>query len=59
MSNGIKPWENAPSLTRIAASQLAAAQQSNGCVQFWAITTDGILISISQISPGGGWGGWS
>jgi len=28
-------------------------------VQLWAVTNMQQLISISQTSPGGNWGGWS
>lgn len=46
-------WAGAGTVT-----QIAAAQQNNGCVQVWAITTNGVLISTSQTSPGGDWGPW-
>ena len=38
---------------------ITAAQQNNGCIEFWALTLNQELISISQTSPGGDWGGWS
>ena len=47
-------WMNAPQVY-----QLTAAQQNNGCIEFWALTLDQELISISQTSPGGDWGDWS
>jgi hypothetical protein len=38
---------------------LAAAQQSNGCVQFWGLDQNLALWTTSQSSPGGDWAGWS
>jgi hypothetical protein len=39
--------------------ELAAAEQNNGCVQFWGLDTKLQLWSTSQSSPGGNWSGWS
>ena len=51
--SGWANWQDAPGVT-----QIAAAQQNNGCVQLWAVGTDNVLISTSQTSPGGNWTGW-
>ena len=40
-------------------SALTACKQNNGEVQLWAITPDGVLHSICQNSPGGGWSEWT
>jgi hypothetical protein len=55
MANGIKPWENAPRLTRIAASQ----QRGTRGAQLWGIQINNKMTSIFQETPGGGWTGWS
>ena len=47
-------WMKAPQVY-----ELTAAQQNNGCIEFWALTLQQELISISQTSPGGDWGPWS
>ena len=39
--------------------ELAAAQQSNGCVQFWGLDFNLELWTTSQSSPGGDWVAWS
>ena len=39
--------------------ELAAAQQNNGCVQFWGLDTKLQLWSTGQTSPGGNWTAWS
>lgn len=39
--------------------QITAAQQNNGCVQFWATDQKQQLWSIAQTSPGGDWSSWS
>ncbi|MET0646820.1 MAG: hypothetical protein ABW208_09385 [Pyrinomonadaceae bacterium] len=38
--------------------ELTAAEQNNGCVQLWAVSLDQKLGSVTQSSPGGGWGNW-
>jgi len=38
---------------------LAAAQQNNGCVQFWGLDANLELWTTSQSSPGGDWVAWS
>ncbi len=48
-------WDNAPKLFNVAASQ----QGGNRGAQLWAITEDYTLISDFQVTPGGGWSGWS
>ena len=54
MSN-YKPWENAPILTVLAASQQGGSRGA----QLWGITEDYHLVSIYQVSPGGNWSQWS
>jgi len=39
--------------------ELAAAQQNNGCVQFWALDMKLQLWTTGQTSPGGNWSPWS
>jgi hypothetical protein len=39
--------------------ELAAAEQNNGCVQFWALDLKLQLWSTGQSSPGGNWTAWS
>jgi hypothetical protein len=39
--------------------ELAAAQQNNGCAQFWALDTFLRLWTTWQTSPGGNWAAWS
>ena len=39
--------------------ELAAAQQNNGCVQFWALDMKLQLWTTGQTSPGGNWTPWS
>jgi hypothetical protein len=39
--------------------EIAAAQQNNGCVQFWALDMKLQLWSTGQTSPGGNWTPWS
>ena len=39
--------------------ELAAAQQNNGCVQFWGLDSNLELWTTSQSSPGGDWVAWS
>ena len=39
--------------------ELAAAQQNNGCVQFWALDMKLQLWTTGQTSPGGDWTPWS
>ena len=39
--------------------ELAAAQQNNGCVQFWALDMKLQLWSTAQSAPGGDWTAWS
>lgn len=41
------------------AYELAAAQQNNGCVQFWALDMKLQLWSTAQSAPGGDWIAWS
>jgi hypothetical protein len=47
-------WADATSFT-----QMAAAQQNNGCVEFWGIDMNLSVKTIAQTSPGGNWTGWS
>ena len=47
-------WAGATPMT-----QLAAAQQNNGCVQLWGIDENLAVKTISQTSPGGDWNGWT
>lgn len=54
MSTNYKPWENAPLLTVIAASQQGGSRGA----QLWGIQFNNQLFSIYQDSPGGGWSGW-
>jgi hypothetical protein len=54
MSNGIKPWENAPSLTRIAASQQGGTRGA----QLWGIQINNKMTTIFQETPGGSWSSW-
>ncbi|PYS49300.1 MAG: hypothetical protein DMF68_10450 [Acidobacteria bacterium] len=53
MSN-YKPWENAPILTVLAASQQGGSRGA----QLWGIQINNQLNSIYQVSPGGNWSGW-
>ena len=39
--------------------ELTAAQQNNGCVQFWALDMKLQLWTTGQTSPGGNWTPWS
>jgi hypothetical protein len=39
--------------------ELAAAQQTNGCVQFWGLDVNLELWTTSQSSPGGDWVAWA
>jgi hypothetical protein len=39
--------------------ELAAAEQNNGCVQFWGLDTNLQLWTTSQSSPGGNWVAWA
>ncbi len=48
-------WPNGPE----QVLQMTACQQNNGCVQFWVTDDLQQLWTISQTSPGGGWGAWS
>jgi hypothetical protein len=54
MSNGIQPWENAPGLTRIAASQQGGSRGA----QLWGIQINNQMTSIFQETPGGSWSTW-
>jgi hypothetical protein len=47
-------WAGATTFT-----QIAAAQQNNGCVELWGIDLNLSVKTISQTSPGGNWTGWS
>lgn len=48
-------WNGAPKLTNIAACQQGGSRGA----QLWGITEDYSLVSDYQVSPGGGWSGWS
>jgi hypothetical protein len=48
-------WDSAPKLFGIAASQQGGSRGA----QLWGVTQDYMLISDYQVSPGGGWSGWS
>ena len=48
-------WQNAPVLTKLAASQ----QGGNRGAQLWGVQENGTLNTIYQISPGGGWSQWT
>jgi hypothetical protein len=48
-------WKGAPPLSNIAACQLGGSRGA----QIWGVTEDYTLVSDLQISPGGGWSGWS
>jgi len=47
-------WQNAPTLTRITASQQGGSRGA----QFWGVQYDGKLNTIYQGTPGGGWSQW-
>jgi hypothetical protein len=44
-------WQNAPTLTKITASQ----QGGNRGAQLWGVQANGTLNTIYQVTPGGGW----
>jgi hypothetical protein len=48
-------WNGAPPLANIAACQQGGSRGA----QLWGITEDGTLVTDYQVSPGGGWSGWS
>jgi hypothetical protein len=48
-------WNGAPKLINIAACQQGGSRGA----QLWGITDDYVLVSDYQVSPGGGWSGWS
>jgi hypothetical protein len=48
-------WNGAPPLTNIAACQQGGTRGA----QLWGITRKYTLITDYQVSPGGGWSGWS
>src|SRR5438876_996566 len=48
-------WPNGPQ----QVVNMTACQQNNGCVQLWVTDDQQQLWTISQTSPGGGWGAWS
>ena len=47
-------WQNAPTLTRITASQQGGSRGA----QLWGVQYDGKLNTIYQGTPGGGWSQW-
>ena len=47
-------WQNAPQLSRIAASQ----QGGNRGAQLWGVQFDGTVNTIYQLTPGGSWSQW-
>jgi hypothetical protein len=47
-------WQNAPTLTKITASQ----QGGNRGAQLWGVQANGTLNTIYQVTPGGGWSQW-
>lgn len=47
-------WNGCPQSVR----DIAAVQQSDGCLQVWAVSKGGDLMTISQTKRGGGWGPW-
>jgi hypothetical protein len=49
-----KGWQNAPTLTKLAASQ----QGGNRGAQLWGTEVNGTLDTIYQLTPGGGWSQW-
>jgi hypothetical protein len=48
-------WQNAPTLTRLAASQ----QGGNRGAQLWGVQVNGTLNTIYQTTPGGSWSNWA
>jgi hypothetical protein len=48
-------WQNAPTLTKLTASQ----QGGNRGAQLRGIREDGTLVTNYQVSPGGNRGSWS
>jgi hypothetical protein len=50
-----KGWQNAPAFEKLTASQ----QGGNRGAQIWGVTRDYVLVSDYQVTPGGGWSGWS
>lgn len=54
-----EPW-SAPNWNgcRQSVKDIAAVQQSDGCLQIWAVSGDGTLMTISQTKRGGDWGPW-
>lgn len=52
--DGYQPWQGAPSFVQIAASQQGGSRGA----QLWGLTYSGLLYSIYQETPGGGWSQW-
>ena len=50
-----QPWNNAPPLRIVAASQQGGPRGA----QLWGVDTSGTLRSAYQETPGGSWSGWS
>jgi len=48
-------WENAPTVNTLTASQQGGTRGA----QLWGIRRDYTLVTDYQVSPGGGWSGWS
>ena len=48
------PWQNAPTLNKLTASQ----QGGNRGAQLWGVDFKGTLHTIYQKTPGGGWSQW-
>ena len=54
MSNVSQAWQNAPTLTKLTASQQGGSRGA----QLWGVQVNGTLNTIYQITPGGGWSKW-
>lgn len=52
---GSKPWNNAPRLNLIAASQQGGPRGA----ELWGVDTSAQLRSTYQVTPGGSWSDWS
>jgi hypothetical protein len=47
-------WQNAPTLTKLTASQQGGARGA----QLWGVERNGALHTIYQVTPGGDWSPW-
>jgi len=54
MSKVNQGWQNAPTLTKLTASQQGGSRGA----QLWGVQVNGTLNTIYQITPGGGWSKW-